>query len=345
MKSAYLVDKKKIELKETVDPICGEDDIIIKVEVCSICGSDVRRWKEGISDEKIVQGHEISGTVIEKGVNTTRFSIGDRLAIAPDIHCGKCYQCEHGKYNLCDNLKLIGITPGYPGGFSEKVLLTKNILANGIVNRMPDNLSFEEGAIAETCCSSLATLKKAESKIGDTIVIIGAGPTGAFMTSLAKAMGAKVIVSQRSEYRRKMIEKFDPDLIVGAQNNLKDEVGKFTNGIMADIVICANPNAETQTLAVEIVKKGGKVILFGGLPKSNPMTNLNSNLIHYGEIEVIGSFSYHPTIHKEVLELFSRKVIDTKKVITHTYSLDKINEAFHQVSEGKGLKILITPNK
>lgn len=344
MKSAFLVGPKKIEVREIPEPVCTDDGIILKVEACSICGSDIRRWKEGpISEDKIiVQGHEVSGTIIEVGNKVKNYSVGTRIALAPDIHCGECYYCQHGKYNLCDNLKLVGITPGYPGGFSEKMLITEEILRNGIIHEMPSNISFAEGAVAETCCSALATLKKVNTKMGDTVVIIGAGPTGAFMISIAKAMGAKVIVSQRSEYRRKIIEKFEPDYIADSKNNLKDEVAKFTNNLMADTVICANPNAETHTLAVEIVKKGGKVVLFGGLPKANPMTHLNSNLIHYGEIEVIGAFSYHPTIHAEVLELFSANTIDAKKMITHNFSLEKINEAFKIAAEGKGLKVLIS---
>lgn len=344
MKSAFLIGPKEIEIREVPEPVCPENGIVLKVEACSICGSDIRRWKEGpISQDKIiVQGHEVSGTVVEVGNEVKKYSIGNKIALAPDIHCGECYYCQHGKYNICDNLKLIGITPGYPGGFSEKMVITDEILRNGIVHEMPDNLTFAEGAVAETCCSSLATLKKAKVKMGDTIVIIGAGPTGAFMTSIAKAMGAKVIISQRSEYRRKMIKKFEPNYIANPIKSLKDEVAKFTKNLMADIVICANPNPETHNLAVEIVKKGGKVILFGGLPKANPMTQLNSNLIHYGEIEVIGAFSYHPTIHSEVLDLFSSKVIDAKKTITHSFPLEKISEAFALASEGKGLKVLIT---
>lgn len=346
MKSAFLVESRKIEVREVPEPVCSNDGLILKIEACSICGSDIRRWKEGpISEDKIiVQGHEVSGTIIEVGNKVKNYSIGTRIALAPDIHCGECHYCQHGKYNLCDNLKLIGITPGYPGGFSEKMLITEEMLKNGIIHEMPSKISFEEGAIAETCCSALATLKKVNTGIGDTVVIIGAGPTGAFMVSLAKAMGAKVIVSQRSEYRRKMIAQFEPHFIADPSLDLRDQVKNFTNGLMADTVICANPNASTHTLAVEIVKKGGKVVLFGGLPKSNPMTNLNSNIIHYGEIEVIGAFSYHPTTHKEVLDLFNDNVINTEKMITHRFSLDDINEAFKIAAEGKGLKVLISPN-
>ena len=124
--------------------------------------------------------------------------------------------------------------------------------------------------------------------------------------------------------------------------NSKSRVRDLTNGIGADIVICANPVAQTQTEAVEIVRKRGKVILFGGLPKANPMVTLDSNRIHYGEIEVSGAFSYHPTVHERALELIHRRIIPADLLVTHTFGLDEAGKAFETAAAGEALKVVVT---
>jgi L-iditol 2-dehydrogenase len=116
----------------------------------------------------------------------------------------------------------------------------------------------------------------------------------------------------------------------------------LTEGRGADLVICANPVASTQQQAVEIVRKGGRVVLFGGLPKADPMTTLDSNRIHYGEIEVVGAFSYHPSIHQDALDVLARKIVPTDLVVTHTFSLDQVTEAFETAASGIGLKAVVT---
>lgn len=116
----------------------------------------------------------------------------------------------------------------------------------------------------------------------------------------------------------------------------------MTAEVGADIVICANPIAETQMQAVQIVRKRGKVILFGGLPKANPMVTLDSNRIHYGEIEVVGAFSYHPTMHERALDLIHREVINADLLVTHTFGLSEIGKAFETAAAGEALKVVVT---
>ena len=110
----------------------------------------------------------------------------------------------------------------------------------------------------------------------------------------------------------------------------------------ADTVICANPVAQTQTQAVEMVRKGGRVVLFGGLPKADPMVTVDANRIHYGEIQFVGSFSYHPAFHELALDAIRRKLIPSDLLITHTFSLDRVAEAFHTADSGQGLKVMVT---
>jgi len=348
MKAAFLTAPQKLEIRDVPDPAVPAGGLVLQVKACGICGSDLRRWKEGPPNgvAGVTPGHEAAGVVIEVGGQCTRFQVGDHLAIAPDVHCGRCYYCLRERYNLCDNLQLVGITPGYPGGFAEKMALTPEILQNGIVHKMPEGLSFTRAAVSEPSCSVLATHNKAGTQEGDTVVVIGAGPTGCLHIAVAKARNARVIVVQRSKARQELAQRFDPDLIIDATSeDVVKQVREFTDDLGADIVICANPVAETQRQAVDMVRKGGKVLLFGGLPKANPMTILDGNKIHYGEVEVIGAFSYHPRIHREALDLLARGTLPADKIITHQFPLNQIDQAYQTAAAGNALKVLISLEK
>ena len=349
MRAAYLVGPRTLEMREVPAPVAPEDGLVLEVKACGVCGSDLRRWNEGppegslASEGGIVPGHEIAGVVVEVGSRVTRFSLGDRLAIAPDIHCGHCHYCRRGMYNLCDSLHFLGVTPCYPGGLAEKLLLTAEVLSNGIVHPMPEGLSFVDATLAEPCSSVLATHDKAGTSLEDVVVVIGAGPTGCLHVVVSRARGARVIVSQRSATRREMAARFGPEAVVDpTSEDLALVVRERTGGLGASLVICANPVADTQRQAVEIVRKGGRVVLFGGLPKAHPLTTLDSNLIHYGEVEVVGAFSYHPSMHQLALDLLARGVIPAHLLVTHTYPLDRVAEAFETAAGGQGLKVVVT---
>jgi L-iditol 2-dehydrogenase len=347
MKSAFLVGPKTIELREVPDRSAPEDGLVLRVGACGVCGSDLRRWAEGPPPgvTHLVQGHELAGGVVEVGTQVSQFRVGDRLAVAPDIHCGTCYYCRRGLFNLCPNLKLLGITPGLNGGFADRVVLSGELLRNGIVHRMPDGLSFHEGGLAETISSVLASHHKCQTSLGETVVVMGAGPIGCLHIVIAKARGARVFVAEPNPIRRQGAEKFSPDALIDVtQQDIVSEVKRLTDGIGADVVICANPVAATQTQAVEMARRGGRIVLFGGLPKAQPMVNLNANLIHYGEQQVIGAFSYHPSFHEEALRTLAHKVVKAEQFVTHTRPLSKVGEAFQIAASGEALKVMVEPD-
>lgn len=344
MEAAFLVAAGEYELRTLPDPIAPPDGLVLEVKVCGVCGSDLRRWREGPppGGDGILAGHELAGVVLETGARLTRFKAGDRLAIAPDVHCGHCYYCQRGRYNLCDHLHLVGISPGYPGGFAQRMLVTSEIIENGVVHAMPDELSFAEAALAEPASSVLAAHDRAGTDLEGTVVILGGGPIGCLHIAVAHARGAAVILSEPSLERRQIAASFSPEMVVDPQQeDLNERVRGFTHGLGADIVICANPVAATQAQAVEVVRKGGRVVLFGGLPKADPLTLLDANRIHYGEIEVVGSFSYHPRFHALALDAIRRKLIPVEKLITNVYPLQAINQAFEMASSGNALKVMV----
>jgi L-iditol 2-dehydrogenase len=351
MKAVFLVGVRTFELREIPEPVPSEDGLVLKVEACGVCGSDLRRWREGppAGADDIVPGHEIGGTVIAAGRASSdspapRFAVGDRLAVAPDIHCGQCYYCRRGLYNLCDELHFLGINSGYPGGLAEQMVLTGEVLTLGVVHRMPAGMSSIEAALAEPCSSVLAAHDKAGTSIDDTVAVIGAGPIGCLHIAIARARGARVIVSEPSPTRQEMARQFGPEAVIDpGEEDLGERVRALTGGLGADIVICANPVAATQAEAVQIVRKGGRVVLFGGLPKAHAMTTLDGNRIHYGEIEVVGAFSYHPSYHERALDAIRRGLVPVDRLVTHTLPLEEVDQAFQIADSGEGLKVMVTP--
>ena len=343
MKAAFLVGVRQFEMRDVPAPVAADDGIVIQVKACGVCGSDLRRWRAGppTGVERLALGHEIGAVVTEVGKTVVGYAVGDHLSVAPDVHCGRCYYCARGRFNLCDSLRFLGNTVGLPGGFAELMALDGEVLRNGIVHHMPPDMSFIQGALAEPCSSVLACHEQAGSTLGDTVLVIGAGPIGCLHIMAAKARGARVILSQRSKTRRDLARRYGPDLVLDPLvDDVPARVCEATGGRGADIAICANPVAATQQQAVEAVRKGGRVILFGGLPKANPMTTLDSNRIHYGEISVIGSFSYHPRHHEAALDLLQRGIIKAE-LVTHTFPLHSIDKAFAVADAGDALKVMV----
>ena len=352
MKAAFLVGEKEYRVREVPEPQTPKDGLVLEVKACGVCGSDLRRWREGPSPgarslaeyNGIIAGHEVGGIVISVGEKVTKYQVGDRLAVAPDIHCGKCYYCQRGLFNLCDKLHYLGISPLYPGGFAEQLVLTDEVLNLGIVHPIPEGVSTLHAALAEPASSVLASHQKAKTSVKDTVVVIGAGPIGCLHIAVAKAQGARVIISEPSAIRREMAMRFEPDAIIDPlEEDFVKRIRELTGDLGADLIICANPVAATQEEAVRAIRKGGRVVLFGGLPHANPMTTLNSNVIHYGEIEVVGAFSYHPTMHALALDALKRRIIPAEHLITHQFPLEQINDAFNAAATGTGLKVVVVP--
>jgi L-iditol 2-dehydrogenase len=343
MKAAFLLGSRRFEVRDVAAPRAADDGIVIQVKACGVCGSDLRRWREGppAGVASLALGHEIGAVVTEVGRAVEGYAVGDRLSVAPDVHCGRCYYCERGQFNLCDRLRFLGNTVGLPGGFAGEMALDGEVLRNGIVHHMAADLTFLQAGLAEPASSVLACHEQAGTTLGDTVLVIGAGPIGCLHIMAARARGARVILSQRSKTRRDLARRYGPDLVLDPLvDDVPARVRAATGGRGADIAICANPVAATQQQAVESVRKGGRVILFGGLPKASPMTTLDSNRIHYGEISVIGSFSYHPRHHKAALDLLQRRILQAD-LVTHTFPLQSIDEAFAVADAGEALKVMI----
>jgi len=347
MKAMILKGPMDLAYEEVPDPICPNDGIVIKIDACGICGSDLRTY-QGDSQGTVypsILGHEISGTVTES--NNGCFPIGTKISVAPVVPCGECWYCKRGIENLCENLRMIGIGRGIPGGFAEYMSLPGDILAKGCINVIEEGVDSVEAVLSETASSCLNAQENAGIGMKDELVlIIGSGTIGCLHSDIAELRGVtETLIIDMSADKVKIAHEqgFKNVLNLGSNSKeLKNMVFNKTEGRGADIVICACPSGQAQADALNLVRKRGKVIFFGGISKGT-LVPLNTNLIHYNEINIYGASAYTPIINKMAFNLIKNKRIDAKKYITHRYQLKDLNLAFDEMKRGLMIKGVVIP--
>ncbi len=345
MKAAVLEEIGKLVVKDMEEPKCSPDSIVIKIQACAVCGTDVKVYHHGhkhIRPPRIT-GHELAGVITEVGKDVKDFKEGDRVAVAPAIPCGECRYCRKGIQSMCDNLKAIGYH--YDGGFAEYMMVPLVAIRNGCVNRLQDSLSFEEAAIAEPLACCINGQELSGVKLGDTVVVIGAGPVGCFHIQLAKSVGAaKTFLIDISKSRLKMAKVAEADIYIDGSS--EDPIGRVmdeTNGRGAEVVITACSSGKAQEQGLGMVAKRGNINFFGGLPKDNPYIRFNSNLVHYGEFSVVGTHGSSPRHNRLALDLIATGKIRAKEIITHHLSIDETLRGIEITEKAEGLKVIIKP--
>jgi L-iditol 2-dehydrogenase len=347
MKAVVYRGPGQVACEDVPYPDLPPDGLILKVTACGICGGDLRAYKHGLRADKAWQilGHEIAGVVVEVGRDVHDFQPGERLAVAADVSCHQCYYCRRALFNLCENWKLLGLD--YAGGMADYMLLSEDILRRGIVHRTPDALSDVHAALAEPASSVLWAQQTLGIEPGEIVVIFGDGPIGALHVQVARLRGAKPIMVGITGGRLEMFRQHDLGTWQVLNNDTQDvisEVKALTDGRGADAAIVAAPVKSVQAQAVNIVRKRGRIGLFGGLPKNDPITQLDSNRIHYHEISVVGNFSYHPRMHGVALDLLARQLIRAEQIITATYPLVQVMDGFNAAMNAAELKVVLTPD-
>lgn len=344
MRAAVYQDVENVEIKDMPMPQIGSKEILLRVRACAICGTDVRIFHHGhprVMPPRIL-GHEIAGDIEAFGEAVKGFQVGERVATWPVVPCRKCYWCLRGMHNLCDDGKAISYE--FDGGFTEYVKLPKEIILSSGVVRVPEELPYEEASIAEPlgCCINGQEL--ASIRLGETVVVIGDGPAGCMHLQLAKAVNAKVLVLGHHDIRLKKARELGADVIINSKN--EDPVKRVfeeTNDKGADVVIVATSTSTAQQQSLEMGSKRARIVFFGGLPHAKPTITFNSNIVHYKEQNVMGSFGSTPYQFRKAVELIAQGVIDAKRTVTDLFSLDDILDAFKYAESRKGLKIVIKP--
>ncbi len=343
MKAAVFEGPGRIVVREVGTPRCEPDGILVRVKACGLCGSDVRNFRAGLRNGRTgqIMGHEIAGVVEESGTGTTRFRVGDTVAVAPDVSCGRCHYCAQGLVNLCLDHRMVGTH--WPGGFAQYLALPRDVLERGMVHPMPTGMSFLHAALAEPLSSVLAAQETARIGNGSAVAVFGGGPVGCMHVEIARSRGASpvILVGRR---RTALASVFHPDLSIDVRSTEPAAaILAATGGLGVDVAIVATPAPESQEQAIESVRKRGIVVLFGGLPRDNPRATIDANRIHYNEISVVGSFSYPARMHAEALAAIRDLCITPDAYISRVVSLDGIVDAIASSERGEVLKVMVDP--
>ncbi len=346
MKAAVYEGVGKFAVKEVENPKLPHGGCIIEIEYCAICGTDVKAYVHGNPRMKppLILGHEFCGRITELDPYVKEFKVGDRVTLATSLPCGRCYLCQEGVSNMCENIQPVGT--GLSGAFCKYLVLPYQALAHGNLLKVPDNVKSESASLSEPLGCVINGQLIVGVRGGDTVVVIGAGPIGWMHVGVAKAFGAsRVILVQRSRSRLDMAKgiKADETICSDEEDPLK-RVNELTGGRGAEVVIVSCPSHDAQADSIKMVRKGGRISFFSSLPKDKPEATLNTNLLHYKELRVCGSSDSRPYHQRLALELLSMGKIDVSGLITHKFPLSRILEGLEIMRKKEGLKVLISPD-
>jgi L-iditol 2-dehydrogenase len=336
--SAILSSPGNIELREIQNPRPSEGEVLVKVRSSLTCGTDLKAFLRGHSLIPMPGpfGHEFSGVVVDKGKGAGRFRIGDPVMAVHSAPCLDCDHCRKGLFNLCCNIMSTKVL----GAFAEYVLLPRHIVSQNVFIKPPD-LNFSEAAFLEPLACVVHGMEPLHIKKDDTVFIIGAGPIGLLHLLLAKSRGARILITGLEEERLKTAKSMGADFAFEPSRAL-GSVRDFTGGMGADFVFECTGQPAIWESSVDYVRKGGTVVLFGGC-KPGSTVKFDAGRLHYDEISVRGTFHFTPGDVKKAMLLLKGKKIKVKKLISGTYRLKDIGEAFQKLVKGEGIKYAIVP--
>lgn len=343
MDAAVMDRPLSINIKKVSIPVPKRDEALVKVHCIGVCGSDIHYYEHGKIGryevkEPIILGHELSGEVVEVGKDVTNVSVGDRVAVEPGVTCGRCNYCKSGRYNLCPDVVFMA-TPPVDGAWAEYITIRSDFLF-----KLPDEISFEEGALLEPLSVGIHAMNRGRVGPGDGIFVSGLGPIGLLTIEAAKMFGVtQIYASDIVPFRREKALKmgatavFDP-----LQSNILDELQKVSyEGVNVVVETSGNQHAISETL--KIVNRGGRVVLVG-LPTVNDIP-FNVPYLIDSEIDIVGIFRYANTYPIAIQSLQKSKSY-LENVITHKFALKDIKEAVElaRTQKDKSIKIMIYTN-
>ncbi|MCS7124957.1 MAG: zinc-binding dehydrogenase [Candidatus Bathyarchaeota archaeon] len=342
MKAAMLYGIRDLRVEDVETPEVRAGEVLVRVRAATTCGTDLKIFQRGYVERVIkpptVFGHEWAGDVVEVGEGVEWPRIGMRVRAGNSAPCLRCFMCQKGKYNLCENMIWLW------GAYAEYIKVPAPMVRVNM-QEIPFHVSYEEAAITEPLACVLHGIEEAGVNLGDSIAIIGAGPIGLLHLLTAKKMGAeKVIMVDLVEERLDLARRLGADeTINAAREKVEERVRQLTSGHGADIVIEAIGRPETWEQALKLVRKGGKVLEFGGCPPGTEI-HVSTELLHYDEVTVMGTFHATPLHFRKALNLIASKTINVAPLVTRKMPLEKIKEAFEILATSKNeVKIAITP--
>jgi len=325
-------------------PVCGDGELLVKVEACAVCGSDMKAYKSGNPRMRppITMGHEFAGVIVENRAGAG-FALGERVVMATSVACGTCAYCARGWRNLCANIRPMGF--GYNGGMAEYVVIPDLAVRGGHVIKVPPAVNPLYAALAEPVSCAVNSCENSRVHKGDTVLVMGAGPMGILNAVVARQFGAeKVILSEINPARLAQGCAFGFDRLVNpAQEDLSQVIKDETGGLGADAVIVAAPAAPPMEQAMTLVRKRWSVCLFASLPAGKSLVNVDSRLIHYGELHVVGTSDSTPAHVAKAVSFLASGALSAERLVSHTLPFESFHRAVELMTSGEALRVVLTP--
>jgi L-iditol 2-dehydrogenase len=335
----------RAELTELPDPAPGPGEILLKVESNTVCGTDLRIMRgektKGVRTG-VVLGHEVAGTVAALGDGVEGYAVGTLCGVSPTFSCGVCRYCQRGLENLCEDALVVGYD--VDGGLGEWMVIPAVGVRAGRLVPAPAGIPPEQLSLAEPLSCCLHGLDQYRVEVGEVVLILGAGPIGLFHLQLALIGGARtVVVSDPSPSRRAVAAELGASVTVDPMTeDLAAVVGDATGGLGADVAVVCIGRPTLVNDALNLVAKRGRVSIFAGLADKG-WAEVEANLVHYKEISLLGSANSGRVDYERAVRLIASGRVDTARLVTHRFPLDKAAEAIESVAGGEGIKIAVLP--
>lgn len=340
MRAATLFDVRELKVVDKEVPRLGDNDVLLKVGVCGICGTDLHffrgEWKVKMP---LVLGHEFSGTVVDIGPKVDGVRAGDRVVVEPNITCGRCKYCRMSERNFfCENLQAIGVTRD--GAFAEYVAVPE-----GNVYKLPENISMEEATLVEPLACIIRGLDNLGARVGSSVAVVGAGPIGLLMTQMANLCGAtRVFVLDFVEERLRLAERLGAQSVINLRTQDPDVfIKESTNGAGVDVSIECVGSASAVDTAFKILRRGGRLLIFGVAPE-NDLWHIKPFDLYDKEVSIFTSYR-SPYTFQRAIEVASSGKLKLSPMISHVLRLDESPQVFNDLAERKPgfLKVLLKP--
>jgi len=336
VKAALFVRPGSLAVVDLDDPSCGQDEIVIRVASCGLCGTDRSIFRgEHPARAPVVLGHEYSGVVVETGSAVSGLAIGDRVAVDPNVVDGTCFYCRRGESNLCTGLLPLGIARH--GGFAEL-----SVLPAANAYKLPQGVSLEAGSMVEPLACCVHGIDQAAIRAGDVAVVLGAGPIGCLLIQLARLGGASTILAvEPDDARLRHAMQAGADLVckpaeaAGRLRSLRETVG-------ADVVIEATGDPASAQASFDLVRRGGTLLLFGVYP-GEARISVSPFRVNEDELRIVGSLN-NPNTHQRAIDLLASGRIALDGVITHRLGLSELGSAMDRANFPGAGKITIDPH-
>lgn len=348
MEAAVYRGVNDVRLEQVPVPEIGAGEILVRVHTCGICGTDLKKIATGSHSAPRIFGHETTGVVAKVGEGVEKFSLGDRVVVFHHIPCGECFYCRHKTFAQCATYKKVGCTAGFDpsgGGFAEYVRVMDWIVEKGTV-RIADGVSFEQACFVEpvnTCIKGIETLGL---EAGETVLVIGQGPIGLILATLAKRAGARVITSDLHPARLTIANSFRLNLTIDAsKSDAVQTVRGMTEGRGADAVVLAVGGNGLIRPAMDAARPGGRVLLFAQTVHGD--VTIDPAAVCVDEKALLGSYSASVALQEESVRFVMNREMDLERLISHRFPLQSSVEALKLAANPQpdSMKIVIQPGR